>query len=41
MEYFEDDPLEFIRLDLSLPGAGASADAPLDAKLQPMFCLRE
>lgn len=27
MEQFEDDPLEFIRLDLALPGAGAGADA--------------
>lgn len=26
MEQFEDAPLEFIRLDLALPGAGASVD---------------
>lgn len=26
MEQFEDNPLEFIRLDFALPGTGASAD---------------
>jgi exportin-2 (importin alpha re-exporter) len=34
MEQFEDDPLEFIRLDLSLPGSGAGATADVTTRRQ-------
>lgn len=34
MEQFEDDPLEFIRLDLSLPGSNAGATADVTTRRQ-------
>ena len=34
MEQFEDDPLEFIRLDLALPGSGAGATADVTTRRQ-------